>query len=43
MNASASHTQDHECCESCLQDIEEGYGWDILDLFECCCQGGSRD
>jgi len=28
-------THDGECCESCMQDIEEGYGDDIQ--FDMCC------
>jgi hypothetical protein len=28
----------HECCESCVQDIEAGYGDDLIYLGICCCE-----
>lgn len=28
----------HVCCESCMQDIEQGY-CEILDSHVCCCKG----
>lgn len=33
-----SMMSNHECCESCIQDIEQGYGDDLMDLGICCCK-----
>ena len=30
--------ENHECCESCNQDIAQGYGDDLIELGICCCE-----
>jgi hypothetical protein len=29
---------EHECCESCIQDIWWGFGEDLIDMGLCCCK-----